>query len=336
MNTFSSAATKLAHEMQGLVALARYPLHKDALIARLAGSMPSITIETTNICNANCNFCAYQFQERPTGVMSWELFEKVVRDFIDCGGGGVSLTPTVGDPLVDPHIVARLRWLKSQPAITGVGMYSNMISLARFTAAALVASGLDSLVVSTSGFDEAMYRRVYRSKMYRKVFQNIQDFAKANNAAGRPVDFKIDMRIDRPIREVMRTPDYRTIANLVGAENIGFKRRYDNWAGKIAQRDLSGTMKLRRRPSFRRPRISPCSELYTGPIVYWDGRVGACGCRDVNASELIIGDASKQHLGDIWFGEEIKKLRREFLTPAVKDICKQCTHYCNLSNFLRA
>jgi MoaA/NifB/PqqE/SkfB family radical SAM enzyme len=259
----------------------------------------------------------------------------VVADYVDYGGGSISLTPTVGDPLVDPNIVERLRWLKSIPEIKGTGMYSNMISLGRFKAENLVHSGLGSLVVSTSGFDEAMYRRVYRSKMYPKVLRNIKDFAVANNAAGRPVRFSIDMRIDRPLKAVQATDDYKAVAALVGVENIGFKRRYDDWGGKIKQDELSGTMKLRSRPSIRRPRISPCSELYTGPIIYWDGRVGACGCRDVNASELIIGDVRQENLIDIWLGEEIKKLRQEFLTPAVKDICKNCTHYCNLSNFLR-
>jgi radical SAM protein with 4Fe4S-binding SPASM domain len=70
-------------------------------------------------------------------------------------------------------------------------------------------------------------------------------------------------------------------------------------------------------------------------MIYWDGRVGACGCRDVNASELIIGDVAKSHLSDIWFGAEIAKLRQEFLTADVKEICRRCTHYNNLSLYLR-
>ena len=33
-------------------------------------------LELTNLCNANCIFCPYQFQERPTGFMSDEVFER--------------------------------------------------------------------------------------------------------------------------------------------------------------------------------------------------------------------------------------------------------------------
>ena len=69
-------------------------------------------------------------------------------------------------------------------------------------------------------------------------------------------------------------------------------------------------------------------------MVYWDGSVGACGCRDVNASELIIGNVRDSHLGDIWFGENIRKLRDEFMTAGIKPICANCKHYNNISHLL--
>jgi hypothetical protein len=176
-----------------------------------------------------------------------------------------------------------------------------------------------------------MYKRVYRSPMYGQMLENVKRFAAANNAAGRPVDFTIDMRVDRPAEEVFRFPDYQDVARVVGEERIGLKFRYDNWAGLITPDQLSGNMRLRH-PLNVKP--APCSELYTGPIVYWDGKVGACGCRDVNASELIIGDATKDTLQTIWFGAEIQRLRDEFTTDRVKPICQSCTHYNSVATML--
>jgi hypothetical protein len=149
------------------------------------------------------------------------------------------------------------------------------------------------------------------------------------------VQLTIDMRIDRSFEEVAATPDFARVAEAVGRDNIIHKFRYDSWAGKIQAQDLTGNMKLRKPSALRRPRISPCSELYSGPMVYWDGKVGACGCRDVDASELIIGDANEEHLAAIWMGTELSKLRDEFLTDEVRDICKSCTHYNNLAHLLR-
>lgn len=47
LNRFGYIAHKFRYELEGLMAIARYPLHKDALIARLSSIIPSITIETT-------------------------------------------------------------------------------------------------------------------------------------------------------------------------------------------------------------------------------------------------------------------------------------------------
>jgi MoaA/NifB/PqqE/SkfB family radical SAM enzyme len=298
-------------------------------------SIPSISIETTNICNANCVFCAYQFQKRPKGVMSMQLFEKVVNEYAEIGGGKVNLTPTVGEPLADQHIIERIRFARANKAVTQIGMYSNMIALERLGAEALVSSGLSSLVVSTSGLNEDMYGRVFRSKEYRRMLRNLMAFVDANNRAGRPVDLFVDMRADRPAQEVFSYPDYKRLADLIGPERIGLKFRYDNWAGKITQQQLLGNMKLRSPVNLLRPRIAPCSELYSGPMVYWDGSVGACGCRDVDAQELIIGNANESHIADIWFGDEIKALRSEFMTPRIRDICKTCTHYNPASIYFR-
>jgi len=322
---------KLVSEADRAWALAQYPLRKGALLSTLAASMSRVNIETTNICNADCVFCAYQHQERPKGVMSDELFGKVIDEFVACGGGKLGLTPTVGDPLVDPGLIDRIAYARRQPGITTIEMYSNMISLQRFGAAALVNSGLSSLIVSTSGPDEAMYQRVYRSKMYRTMLANVLAFAAANNAAGRPVKLFVDMRVDRPLRRVCAMADYKTVADAVGPQNIGVKFRYDAWGGKIKQSDLSGNMKLRR---FHHLHLTPCSEMYAGPQVYWDGKVGACSCRDVNASELVIGDVSRHHLGEIWFGAELQRLRDEFLTDKRNPLCKECSHYNNVSIYL--
>lgn len=334
MSAFSFIKTKFSYELKRLTALAQYRFHKDALVATLSQTMPNVAIELTNICNANCTFCAYQFQTRPTGIMNENVYRKVIDNFIECGGGHIHLVPTVGDSFVDPDLINRIRYARENSEITSVGIISNMISLGHHGAAALVESGLTELTVSMSGMDEKMYQRVYRSKQYRRVIKNIRDFATANNDAGRPVAFRLNLRADRSIKEIYDYPDHKEIEALVGSENIYTSLFYDNWAGKITQDMLTGTMKLRTGTNFFRPRISPCSELFSGPMVAWDGRVTACGCRDVDISELVIGDVNVDHLGEIWFGEQIEKLREEFLTDKIAPICDTCTHYSNLSHYL--
>ncbi len=322
---------KLNYEIKAFGALFAYPFHKKEIIEKLSSNMTGINIETTNICNARCIFCAYQYQKRPKGIMTSGLFRKTLLDFIECGGGNLNLTPTVGDPLVDRNLIDRIKLARSYSEIKNIGIYSNLLFMDRFDARDFLQSGLSSLTISTSGFEKQMFRRVYRSPMYERVFRNIKKILEVNNNLGRPVNIFIDMRVDKSISDVKKSEDYLEIAGICGESKIGFKNRYDDWGGKIRKENLSGNMKLRSMPSFRHPRISACKELYNGPTIYWNGDVGACSCRDVDAKELVIGDIGKRHLADIWFGDEARKLRNEFLTKRCKDICGKCSHYTNLS-----
>ena len=43
-----------------------------------------MNIETTNICNADCVFCNYQFQKRKTGIISFEFTSEFFKDAIKC------------------------------------------------------------------------------------------------------------------------------------------------------------------------------------------------------------------------------------------------------------
>lgn len=334
MSAFSFILWKFGYELDRIAALARYPLHRDNLTARLSGSMSGIGIETVNICNANCTFCAYQYQTRPVGTMSMPLYRKIIDEYVECGGGNIGLTPTVGDPFIDRDLLARIAYARGKLEIRSIGMYSNMISLGLHGAEALVNSGLTGLAVSVCGLDEQMYRRVYRSKQYRRVLSNIKEFAQVNNAAGRPVHFTLNIRSDRSLAETFAFPDHKVAETLVGKENISLNMFFDSWGGKITQDQLTGRMKLRGLTNIMRPRISPCTELFSGPFVTWNGRVIACSCRDVDAAELVIGDANADHLGAIWFGSEIRKLREEFLTDKIKAVCDTCSHYQNLSLYL--
>lgn len=321
-------------EIRTLGALAAYPFVRRKILTVLERGFSGINVETTNICNADCIFCAYQHQSRPEGIMSMDLYSKVLDDFARAGGGNLNFTPVVGDPLVDPHLVERIRMARALDCTRDIGMYSNMISLRRTGVDELLTSGVNQIVVSTSGFDQAMYERVYRSRRYQLMRDNVLRLLQRNHELGKPVEILLDLRVDRPQQEVIATEDYRLVEALAGAGNMFLKYRYDNWGGKIRQSDLSGVMRLRNMPMPRNLRISPCKELFNGPTVYWNGAVGACSCRDVNASELIIGNVHETALGDIWQGEELRSIREEFLGPAVRDICRVCSHYSNLSCYV--
>lgn len=160
-------------------------------------------LELTNLCNADCVFCPYRFQERSIGFMSREIFDKAVDDYISEGGGSVFLTPVVGDALIHRDVLDYVRDLRSHPEIDRIAVTCNCIMVDRFGADAVIQSGITQLIVSITGFDEEMYQRVYRSKQYKRVPRNVLALLDANRRAGDPVNIVERMR---QIRQSFGTP----------------------------------------------------------------------------------------------------------------------------------
>src|SRR4029077_15779005 len=101
-----------------------------------------------------------------------QVFEKTLSDFLVEGGGSVTLTPIVGDALIDPQFLSRVRRIRSFDKIDRIRLITNGILLDRFGIRDVIHSGIDFLAISTSGFDEASYERVYRSSSYKRMRDN--------------------------------------------------------------------------------------------------------------------------------------------------------------------
>src|SRR5215203_6336694 len=82
-----------------------------------------VQIESTNICNAKCVFCPRDDMHRRQGVMSLDLFKKVVDECAELGITHVRVH-NYGEPFVDRRLVDKVRYAK-QKGIKEVGMISN-------------------------------------------------------------------------------------------------------------------------------------------------------------------------------------------------------------------
>jgi hypothetical protein len=245
------------------------------------------------------------------------------------------LTPSGGEPFVDPHIVERIRMARAIPAIGTIRMATNLILAHKHGVAAIVGSGLSQMTVSMPGFDAELYQRIYRSKMYPQVLANLLELLAENRRAGYPIDIVVGIRGDQTLAQLTASPDFKAVSALLPPGKIEIAYRFNSWGGKIAAEQLSPGMNLKTPDRLRHPRISPCSQLYLGAMVFWDGRVGGCTCVDIDADDLIIGDLRTQSLADIWRGPQLAALRQAFVTGPLPEVCRQCNEYLNLSHCLR-
>src|SRR3989442_9550398 len=261
-------------------------------------------LELTNLCNANCVFCPYQFQTREIEFMTDAVFSKAVSDFVSIGGGSVSLTPIVGDALIDPKFLERVRYLRSQPAIDRIFLITNAILLDKHGIDEVLDSGITSITISTAGFDRAMYERIYRSQSYERMRNNVLELVKRNAEHGSPIYITIGLRPDRPLAEVMKDRDFQPLLKYEPA--LDFTWSYTSASGRITRELLPSAMKFR----VVKSRKETCVQLYNGPIILPDGTVMACSCvASMDALEdLGIGNIMERTLLEIWTDNKMRSL----------------------------
>jgi radical SAM protein with 4Fe4S-binding SPASM domain len=316
----AKAGRVLRRKAEGLVGRL-YPL--ETTLEAMALRPYELHLELTNLCNANCVFCPYQFQEREVQFMPEEVFRKAVEDFATCGGGSVGLTPIVGDALIHPDFVARVRYLRSLPAIDRIWVTTNGILLDKHGIEEVLTSGLTSITISTSGFDEASYRRIYRSSAYERFRRNILALVEANQALPEPLTITIGLRTDRPLNEVMKDPDFQPI--LAFKPDIDFTWSFTSAGGRVTREILPASMRLRVVTSRR----VTCVQLYNGPIILPDGTVMACSCVAAMdaVTDLGIGNVTSENLLEIWRNDRMRRLRASFGTTELNRTCAGCDMY---------
>jgi len=286
-----------------------------------------LRIETCNICNANCIFCAYQYQKRKKRIMSEEMFNKLIDDYNVMGGGNLGLTPVAGDPLIDPLLLSRIRYARQFPYIKTISTITNCIDLHEVGIKDLLTSGLNSIFVSTSGFDLELHEKIYRSKKADKMKRNLIDLLTINRELGNPCEIKIGLRTCQSLKEVMSDKDFIEIVKLSNGIDINYY--FEDWSGAIRSSDLLKGMKIRPLSLLILRRKAPCWMLYGELAVLSDGTVAMCGCQELEGdSDLVLGNIMDSSLMDLYRSEQANMIRKNWLNGSkIPDICRSCLNY---------
>ncbi len=292
----------------------RQLVHKSPLI---------IQIETTNICNAACAFCAYPQMKRPKGVMSMLLFKQIIEEYASLGGGPVSLTPVVGDVLLDPHFLERLELLSACTLVSQVSFTTNGIAFHRYSDDDIlrVLELADYIQFSIGGLDAHTYQALYgvdrldqvKNAMERILSLKPRAFNPANILfAFRTNDWKFEFR-------------YRKLLNQYRCQGayISHIWTYANYAG-LLHSDNGQALQVSQASSQK---YQSCIFAAVHMAIGWNGHITACGCTDFEVNELRIGKMGESHLSQVWAGEKRKRILTSFATGKPFRICRDCSAY---------
>jgi len=290
--------------------------------------MGVLGFSVASICSAKCIFCAYKDGIGPKGIMTFETFKKAADQYAEMGGDTISLSPTVGDPLVDPGLMKKIEYAVGLPSIKTVQFYTNGIGLHKQEMyKKLVHSGLNDIRISMAETDRDGYNKVYGVKAYDVLIRGIHELLRYNHEQGEPLAIGINFRSSWAPEAIVRSPDFNTYIKPYLSDRViyDFLGDYDNWGGVISQKDLLGVMRMRREPRLKR---MPCRRTFDLMVLY-NGAVRICACRirDTEFDELVVGNIHEQDLRSIFYGAAVARIRESFPGDTLPPVCKGCSLY---------
>ena len=267
-----------------------------------APRMPEIVqIEATNICNAKCVFCPRDDMHRRQGIMSLELFKKIVDECAELGITHVRMH-NYGEAFVDRKLVEKVRYAK-QKGIQEVGMISNGSLITEPVARGMIDAGLDAINISVDAAGKEVFEATRIGLKYDKVIANIERLLRLRGESGkrRPKLILSFVRQNNSADEQAFIEHWKSIADKIHVTDL------HNWAGTLnTESDVN----------------FPCYRPWLTFTVLWDGRVSLC-CADFDG-KTILGDLNTHTIAEIWNAEPYRNARRQHLESGGPDVCRAC------------
>ena len=268
---------------------------------RAPGLPEIVQIESTNICNAKCVFCPRDEMHRRQGIMSFELFKKIVDECVELGITHIRVH-NYGEPFVDRKLVEKVRYAKQQ-GIQEVGMISNGSLITEAVARGMIDAGLDAINISVDASGKEVFESTRIGLKYDKVIANIERLVRVRAESGkrRPKLILSFVRQNNSADEQAFIEHWRKVADKIHITDL------HNWGGTLHQQsDVN----------------YPCYRPWLTFTVLWDGRVSLC-CADFDG-HTILGDMNFSSIKEIWNNDLYRQVRREHLESGGPDVCRAC------------
>ena len=290
--------------------------------------VPTLSLEVTNFCNSHCVFCPNPIMKRPRQHLDMGLFKKAVDEFIIMGGTRINFCTCIGEPLLDPYLIERVRYIKQYPQIKYLDFITMLSWLHHFDIDEFCDSGITAITISTVLSGREKYHEVFGIDIYEQTLKNILMLIEVNRRKNNKIDIYFSIKpTNEPLSSVLNHPDFKRVNYLMDNRLMRCieKRNfyYDDWCGTIKLPSY-----IPKRPLYPKW-FRPCGLLYTNIAIFSNGKIGICNCRDFEAnSELILGDIRTDSLLAIWSGPVIARLRYNWRKRNIApSICKRCSHY---------
>jgi pyruvate-formate lyase-activating enzyme len=263
-----------------------------------------LQVETSNICNHSCSFCAYNLMERKKSVMNMQLFSRLVQEAYILGSREIGLF-SGSEPLTCKNLEDQVSFCRSigyeYIYISTNGALATHDRLKR-----LLDAGVSSIKFSINGGTRESYFRVHKKDDFEKVLDNL-DFVSRYRKS---LPDKVFLAVSFVEHEGWNEGTYEHLVELL-------REKVDEMVFYKAA-NQSGQM-----PDLPDPVYRDCDLPFNKVHITVEGYLRAC-CNDYE-NLLVLEDLNTMSLHDAWWSDRFTELRHRHLNNQLSGIlCGNC------------
>lgn len=274
-------------------------------------------IEITNKCNLACKMCARTSMNREQGIMSEKLFRKIIDEISCCQPYANIHYYGIGESLLDPNLFEKLDYVKSKGLKNSILFSNGQLLLDNNNYQKLVNSGISSIGIDLDGFSDDTYNQIRIGGNFQKAKQSIIDTSNYINSINANTRLEIAYQIYPNIND----HEIEVFVDWCNLNQYEYKLvTMHTWAGlrsDVPKTDLKGL-----KDPNHTTRKNPCSLLWSGFMILWNGKVSLC-FQDADLQEC-LGDLNCNSIQDIWMTSHLKK-RKNHVRGNFDGLCSNCS-----------
>ena len=263
-----------------------------------------VTLELTNACNLDCEFCPRQSMQNKAGLMDKALFKKAVDEMAQ--HTPVALVPFFrGESLLHPRFIQLVSYAKSK-GLGPIQMTTNAMLMDEKKAREIIKAGIDFISFSMDTVNADDYESARKGAKYDVAVGNIMHL------------------LDLKERLASPTPETQ-VSSVATQKALAYKEKFINfWKGKVDRVRIFlehstdgafGSLDCDILPAF--DKRLPCAKVMRDMVALWNGDVALCN-HDWDRKEP-IGNIRNQSISEIWNGQRYKEIRESHVNGHVTD-----------------
>lgn len=290
------------------------------LIERPPFPQKNLLIEVTNLCNHKCIFCAHKKMNRKQGTINFDFCSRILQEAYEDGCREVGFYAT-GEPLLYKQLPEVINTAK-KIGYTYTYITTNGVLLSESKAKEICQAGIDSIKLSINAVNKKKYNFIHGKDNFETVINNLKQlflYRKQSN-----LNFKIFISY---------------IATKYTEDDMEeFLQKYRNYCDEIVflpvinqtgmNCEIEELACVKKHNLLVQKPFShiPCSRVFTGLLVTYEGYLSAC-CADFE-NQLIIADLNKISLKEAWNSNKAIELRKKHIQRNVRGLmCDNCCSY---------